>query len=379
MTLETLTVERDRPGSPSVAEHLGPRELNRRGIARLEGGDAAGALEDFRQATSLERDFAEAWNNSGMVRQMLGQLSEAIADFDRALAIRPAYPEALSNRGRVRQTLGDWTEALADFDRALTHASGRFAAAIWHNRGMLRQQQGEPAAALADFDRALAIHPEHAATYAARGLARKQVGDLEGALADFDRALATNPSEGLAAIYHGRGGVRVLQNDFSGALSDYDRALSIAPDQFHLYISRGNACYHKRDKRGLLDFRMAFRLDAEGAARDLVRILATDVRQHGAAVLENCTKHLRINDHDMLAYARRGLTLLLLGRDEEAAQDLARVNDMIPDMRPHLRRVIELIHEERDQTAPVKLQTLVSEPSARVRDSVFAGYDLRCG
>jgi tetratricopeptide (TPR) repeat protein len=379
MTLETLTVERDRPGSPSAAKAPDPRELNRRGIARVEGGDVAGALEDFRQATSFAPDYAEAWNNSGLVRQMLGQLPEAIADFDRALAIRPAYPEALSNRGRVRQALGDWTEALADFDRALTHASGRFAAAIWHNRGMLRQQQGEPAAALADFDRALAIHPEHAATYAARGLARKEVGDLEGALADFDRALATNPSEGLAAIYRGRGGVRVLQNDFSGALADYDRAVALAPDHFHLYISRGNACYHKRDKRGLLDFRMAFRLDAEGAARDLVRILATDVRLHDAAVLENCTKHLRLNDRDVLAYARRGLTLLLLGREEEAARDLARVNDMVPDMRPHLRRVIELIQDGRDRTVPVKSPTPVSEPSASLRDAVFAGYDSRCG
>ncbi len=375
MTPENLTVAMDRPGTPPAAEALGPRGLNRRGIARLEGGDATGALEDFRQATSLAGDFAEAWNNSGLVRQMLGQLAEAVADFDRALAIRPAYPEALSNRGRARQALGDWAEALADFDRALTHASGRFAAAVWHNRGMLRQQQGEPAAALADFDRALEIDPEHTATYAARGLARKEIGDLEGALADFDRALETNPSEGLAAIYHGRGGVRVLQNDFRGALADYDRALALAPDQFHLYVSRGNAHYHKRDLRGLLDFRMAFRLDAEGAARDLVRILAADVRLHAAAVLENCTKHLRLNDRDVLAYARRGLTLLLLGRDEEAAPDLARVHAMAPDMRPHLRRTIELIQDGRDRLVPIQSPNQVSAPSANLRDAVFAGYE----
>src|SRR5262249_54605330 len=159
--------------------------------------------------------------------------------------------------------------------------------------------------------------PAHTATYVCRGNLRKQTGDLDGALADFDRAVEQNPRASLAAAYHGRGGVRVLLNDFAGAIADYDRALSLEPENFHPYISRGNARYPKRGPRGLLDFRMAFRLDPDGAAREVLRSLNGDVRRDAGAVLDNCDKHLRINDRDWLASARRGLTLLLLGRAAE--------------------------------------------------------------
>jgi tetratricopeptide (TPR) repeat protein len=325
----------DEPGSA--------RALNRRGIARFQSGDVHGALADFRQAALLQPNYAEPWNNSGLLRQTLGQLTQAVADFDRALAIRPDYPEALTNRGRIRQALGDLESARSDFDRALELAANTpFAASILHNRGMLRQQNGDAAGALADFDQALRLDPAHTGTYICRGNLRKETGHLDEALADFDRALEQNPSASLAAAYHGRGGVRVLQSDFAGAIADYDRALSIEPEQFHLYISRGNARYHQRDPRGLLDFRMAFRLDPDGAARELLRNLNNDVRRDAAAVLDNCDKHLRISDRDVLAYARRGLTLLLLGRTAEATPDLARAAALVPDMQVWLRKLVAL-------------------------------------
>jgi tetratricopeptide (TPR) repeat protein len=161
-------------------------------------------------------------------------------------------------------------------------------------------------------------------------------------VADFDRALADQPAHSLAAIYHGRGGVHVLQNKFAEALSDYDRALSLEPDNGCYYISRANARYHKRDVRAMVDFRMAFRLDAEGAAREVLRTVTADAQRDAGMVLENCTRHLRISARDVLANARRGLTLLLLGRHAEARLDLERVSDMLPDLLPHWRRLVEL-------------------------------------
>jgi tetratricopeptide (TPR) repeat protein len=349
------------------------RELNRRGIARLQAGDAAGALEDFRRAALLDSAYAEPSNNSGLVRQLLGQHSLAAADFDRALAVRPHYPEALTNRGRARQAMGNAVGALADFDLALEKAgTSPFAASILHNRGMLRQERGDKAGALADFDQALQIDPAHTSTYICRGSLRKETGDLEGALADFDQALAQNPVASLAAAYHGRGGVRVLLNDFAGAIADYDQALSIEPEKAHMYISRGNARYHKRDLRGLLDFRMAFRLDPDGAARELIRILKTDAGRDAAAVLDNCAKHLRLNDRDVLAYARRGMTLLLLGRDAEAAPDLARSAELAPDMQANLQRLIQLAGSCRSVVpeAPRK----PARSNADLVAAVFAGF-----
>jgi tetratricopeptide (TPR) repeat protein len=311
---------------------------NQLGIARVGQGDLAGALAAFDEARRLNPGYAEAWNNSGLVRQMLGQLTEAIADFDQALAIREAYPEALNNRGRTLQTLGDDAGALADFGRALAYADGPFLASVLHNRGMLRQAMGDLEGALADFDRALAINPHHTPTWLQRATARKEAGDLPGALHDAEQALAALPAEQAAAAYHCRGGIRALQNDFAGAVADYDRALALEPDTVCFYVSRGHARYHLRDRRGLVDYRMAFRLDPDTAAREVVRVLTVP---DASDVLTNCDKHLRLNGRDAVAYARRGLTRMLMGQEAEAEADFARFHELAPDMDAYLTQVID--------------------------------------
>ena len=274
----TTTKNNNAESCPAVPFDPGKiaQEVIRRGIARLQGGDRAGALADFHAAADLAPEWATPWNNAGLVRHMLGQYRAAIAAFDQALARQPDYVDALNNRGRAAKALGEFDVAAADFNRARAGAVGAAAVLVLHNRGMLRQEQGDLAGALSDFDRALELNPRHTATRIARGLARKQAGALGDAVTDFDQALSEQPAHGLAAVYHGRGGVRVLQNKFVEALADYDEALRLAPDNVCYYISRANARYHKRDVRAMVDFRMAFRLDAEGAARELLRILTAD-------------------------------------------------------------------------------------------------------
>jgi tetratricopeptide (TPR) repeat protein len=344
MTTVHSSTEKVMPVDALPENRLDAQGLHFRGITRVQHGDLSGALEDFRCAAMFNPNDPEPWNNAGMVQHMLGRFVEATGAFNRALALRPDYPEALSNRGQTRQALGDCAGARVDFDRALALVStSPFAASILHNRGMLRQQCDDVAGALADFDRALVIDPKHIATYVARGSARKELGNLDGALADFNQALEQNPSQGLAAIYHGRGGVRVLRNDFVGALADYEQALRLEPDNFLFYISRGNARYHLRDLRGTRDYRIAFRLSPDGACREFVRIITADVRRDAESVLNNCSKHLRLNPRDALAHARRGLTLLALSRDTEAEHDLARCCELVPDMQRSFRRVIDLM------------------------------------
>jgi tetratricopeptide (TPR) repeat protein len=316
---------------PSFQTQPDAKTVNRAAIASLSRGNVEGALNGFREAAALDADFAEAWNNSGLVLQMLGRFVEAVADFDQALAIRTAYAEALTNRGRVHQALGDATSALADFDRALACVTGPFAASIRHNRGALKQDMGDLDGALADYDEALRIDPNHSSTYVNRGAARKDAGDLDGALADLEEGLTRLPRQ-EATILHKRGGVRVLQNDFAGAVADYDRALALEPENVLFYISRGNARYHLREARGVLDYRMAFRINPEAAAREIIRMLATDVRSDAGRVIGNCDKHLRINDRDLTAHARRGLTLTLLDREAEAAAHFALLRVALPDM-----------------------------------------------
>jgi tetratricopeptide (TPR) repeat protein len=340
MTLTQTGPALGLPAAPPLAAPLEAVSLNRRGLERFVSGDVGGALDDFQLAGMLQPDYAEAWNNSGLVKQMFGRHREALADFDRALEARPEYPEALTNHARARQALGDHAGALAGYDRALACAQGRFAASVLHNRGTLKHDLGDRAGALADFDRALEIDPDHISTYVNRGVARKEASDLDGALADFDRALEKLPYERSGPVLHKRGGVRVLQNEFRAAIADYDQALALEPDNYLYYISRGNARYHRCEVRGLIDYRMAFRICAEGAVQELVRIVVQDVRRDATSVLDNCDKHLQRSDRDPIAHARRGLTLVLLGREAEAAANLARFQELVPDAGPYVPRLL---------------------------------------
>jgi tetratricopeptide (TPR) repeat protein len=318
-------------------------ELNRDGIDRFNRSDLAGAAAQFRLAADLDPDFPPAWNNLGLVLQTAHRWSEAASAFDCALAARPDYPEALVNRARCLLELGRTTDALADCDRALACAGGEMRVAALHNRGTYRHRAGDLAGAEADLTLALELDPTRLDTRVNRAAVRKDAGDLTGARSDVDHALGELPSDRTGDALHLRGGVRALEADFRGAVADYDAALAAEPDNVCFLISRANAHYHLRDGRGVDDYRTAFRLNARAAAHEAARLLIDDVRRRPEEVLDNCDRHLRIDPDDALAHARRGLTLLTLGRDDEAAPAFARCRDLAPDQDGDLGLVVAII------------------------------------
>jgi tetratricopeptide (TPR) repeat protein len=318
---------------------------NGRGMSRHLRGDLAGAIADYDEVVRLSPSYPQAFNNRGLARQALGDLARAVADYDAALALNPRYAEALSNRGLARQALGDLDGAVADYDAALAFTPAQDAAMLYHNRGAAKQARGDLDGALADFDQALRINPGHLPTYNNRGMVHKARDDYNAALTDFNQALAMTAREMAAPLYHNRGGVRVLLSDFAGAIADYDEALQIDPLFYIAYLSRANARYHKRDLMGYVDYRMAFKLNAEGSARELVRLVAEDVARDPEAVLTNCRKHLRISPNDLTAYSRRGLTLLFLGREAEAEADFVQAYALVPDAKAHLDPIIKAARE----------------------------------
>lgn len=328
-----------------------------RGNSRHGQGDLHGAFEDYRAAIAADPKHPQAWNNCGVVRQALGDLPGAVADFDRALCLDPYYADALNNRGQARKQLGNVVGARLDFDRGLECATGRFAATLLHNRAALRQAVGDLAGALGDFDAAVELVPDQVVSLVCRAAARKEAGDLAGALADLDRALELAAPAEVASVYHQRGGVRVLLNDFVGAIADYDRALVLCPDNYLLYLSRGHAQYHRRNFRGIVDYRKAFRLNPDGTASELARMLLEDAARTPESVLDNCARHVRINDQDAVAHIRRGMTLLLLGREAEATVALARSKELLAEaMLPlePLEQLANVVRSVRDGNARFK-------------------------
>jgi len=313
-------------------------------MARHAEGDVHGALVDFESAIAADPSWAEAWNNRGAARQALGDPAGALADFDRALEINPRSAEAYNNRGLVHHLLGERVRALADFDQAL-QLRPRYAEALG-NRAAARQAGGDSNGAVADYDRAIGIRPNWGEAYFGRAAVLHALGDLEAAIADYGQALPLLPSHAAAGIYHLRAGLHALQRRFADALADCNHALALNSSSCMAHVTRGNIRYHLRDTGAPLDYLTAFDLDRKATAAEIVRIVREDIRADADAALKNCRQHLRISPQDVVARVRRGLMLLLQGRQAEAAADLDEAIARNPGWREYLELLVETAREQ---------------------------------
>jgi tetratricopeptide (TPR) repeat protein len=175
--------------------------LQNRGIAKVDGGDLAGAIADFDAAIGLmeairdapgavrpvrlRNDLAGALQNRGTAKRRGGDLAGAIADYDAAIGLREAIRDAfgaawpvpfqnelargLQNRGTAKQDDGDLVGAIVDFDDAivLMEAIRDALGAAWP----------------------VPLQNDLATVFQSRGIAKANGGDLVGAIGDFDAAI----------------------------------------------------------------------------------------------------------------------------------------------------------------------------------------------
>jgi len=94
------------------------REYVRRGVDRMEAGDARGALPFFDRALKLNPKGAEIYVQRGYARAQLRDYKGAIADQSEALRLKPTLAEAFANRGTSRYRLGDRKGAREDWQKA---------------------------------------------------------------------------------------------------------------------------------------------------------------------------------------------------------------------------------------------------------------------
>lgn len=193
-----------RAQAPDSAE-----DYLKRGVARVEQGNLAGAMADYTRAIEINSRLAPgflcrggeiavsdlfnalALNNRGFAHYRNGDWDQALADFDRAIQMQPRLADAYSNRGNVWQQKGELQKAWHDFNQAIK-LNPRHSAAF-NNRANLHQANGELAEAIIDYTRSIEMEPAKATAFANRGLTFLQLGQGREAVADFKRAIELNP------------------------------------------------------------------------------------------------------------------------------------------------------------------------------------------
>jgi tetratricopeptide (TPR) repeat protein len=120
-----------------------------------EKGNAAGAVELYRQALKLRPRYAAA--HLGLARALESQenFDEALEEIQAARAARPSYAEASAVEGRIQRSLADPEAALAAYRRALRESNG-FQPEAYTGMGIVYEDRGQNEEAAAAFRKAVA-------------------------------------------------------------------------------------------------------------------------------------------------------------------------------------------------------------------------------
>jgi len=264
-----------------ISWHRGARAY-KRGLARFEAKDFAGAIAGFTEVIRLRPKSAAAFAARGLVRVQADDAAGALADFDEVIRLAPKHAFAFAFRGRTRLGEGDIEGAIADCETALGLDPKNTVALV--GRGLVRKMRDDFAGAIQDFDEAIRLDPRDTEALVDRALVRIERSDFNGArpelteaIRDLDEALRLDPED--AATFSLRGTLRILTGDPDGGMSDLEETIRLAPDEATpAYGLRARARADRGDYAGAIaDCEAATRLNPESAdeLEGLAWLLAT--------------------------------------------------------------------------------------------------------
>jgi type IV pilus biogenesis/stability protein PilW len=153
--------------------------LNGIGIIQLvQFEDSEKAIEYFKRALKVDKDFSEAWNNLGVAYERTGKIDEAIAAYEKAVA-NPMYknPEkAYNSLGRIYYRAGQYDKAIDSLISALRRVNDYYPS--FYNLALCYNAKGHYGDAATALMRAIELDPLYR-------------GDRKKALQDFDNRRIT--------------------------------------------------------------------------------------------------------------------------------------------------------------------------------------------
>lgn len=198
---------------------------NNLGIALVERGRAAEALDHYAQAIALRPNYAEAENNFGYALNQLSRPADALPHLQRALELRPQYAEARNNLGVAFMALGRTNEGIVAFATA-ARLNPRYAMAHL-NHGLALASSGQAEAAIPLFRHALELDPNYAEAELNWGIALVVTGQIAAALPHFERATALRPD--AAHIQNGYGRALAAAGRLDEAVTRYRESIRLQP------------------------------------------------------------------------------------------------------------------------------------------------------
>ena len=306
------------------ADH--PEAWNNLGVLYRRAGRSEAAMRAFSRAEALAPDRADIPYNIGNLHKSAGRFEEALGAYERSIELDARYTPAYNNLGTLYESRGEEERAGEVFRRGLSADTG--SPYLRFNMGLIHQRHGRWEEARGEFDAALKGHPGWGPGLNGLGIALRELGRDEQAAAVFRGLLDIDPRN--AGALNNLGAVYRRLNRSDEALECFQGALGEKPDHVQAALNLAD-CY--RENR---EFERA---------------------------LEELNRQINYHPTNPDIRIRTALTLMKLGRWEEALRSLDHVLERVPDHAEALRAQADIyLAASRPRDAEAVLKRLPRGP-----------------
>ncbi len=195
------------------------------GAALLASGQRGAALDEFRQAVTIDPEYIVGHFNYGSALLEAGRPADAVVELTAVVARAPGHVDAQVDLGNALVQLGRVADAIPHYEAAL---AARPAGDIYYDLGFALAALGRAADAATQFRAAVQADPQNAAAHAQLGLLFAQAGELAPAESELRTAVRLRPED--AAAQANLGNVLLLAGRPADAVAQYEIVLRLHPD-----------------------------------------------------------------------------------------------------------------------------------------------------
>lgn len=305
------------------------RALNNLGNLLTGQGRPEEAISVLRRALERQPDYPAALVNLGVALARMDRLDDAIDHYRRALALNPRLTEGTLNMASAHARARRHEEALVSFDRTLRLAPGLLPAHVGRVHALLALRR--PADALAACDALLALDTIPPGTRSLRAVALLALDRVPEAQLEAARAAAEDPQDVQACIALGLAALRTEAPQ--AALTAFETAARLAPAFAKAHAGRAGALDSLgRATEAIEAYEEAARLDPNDIPVLLNGGMLMLKVGFGTAALAAFEAVLLQDGAHMAALRARALTLLALGRHEEAGRAFTELQSRVPGL-----------------------------------------------
>ena len=304
-------------------------------IVRLHGaclsylGRHEAALSRWAELERVEGVTPNLLHNRASTLDALGLFDEALATLNDAIDLEPAMAANYFTRAMIHEHRDDYTAAIDDYLSALAFDADHLDAVI--NLVEVAPLVDATSSVLERINLLLKADANSAKLHYARGRLLMELDELlEGKLAIED-ALGREPALGVA--WYTLSMLNGLQGEYADAVSAADRALLDFPDDYGLWLNKGQSYHEMHQHREALDsYDRATTLAPDDwlAWMHMGRLFLLDLERPADArgVLQEALRLSPGNEHIVWLLS---LCLLRLGRNDEAERHLTHLLQEFPN------------------------------------------------